>query len=205
MPELLCVCKGGGGIALAAERRGKSLYFRQTFPGGRPAGLPDGHNRRRNRQGAHKSRKPQENRAWPQRTGVHHLCLDHRVQCRHEASRRCGQPRLAGQGRKANPLDSIGKIAEVCSTAQDSPFIRQWKPFPVLQAPISLVSGALQGSGALLSGALQAPVSLISGAAGGIFNAISGLLCTVSGGRLSLPGSTCTSANARCRRKPLKA
>lgn len=97
---------------------------------------------------------------------------------------------------KLNPLDSIGKIAGGMQYGAGLAVHTAVEALPVLQAPISLVSGALQGSGALLSGALQAPASLISGAAGGIFNAASGLLCTVSGGRLSLPGSTCASANA---------
>lgn len=85
---------------------------------------------------------------------------------------------------KLNPLDSIGKIAGGLQYGAGLAVHTVMEAIPVLQAPVALVSGAL-----------QAPVSLISGAAGGIFNAASGMLCTVSGGRLSLPGSTCTSGN----------
>lgn len=72
-----------------------------------------------------------------------------------------------------------------------------------LQTPVSLISGALQGTISLVSGALQAPVSFVSGAlhtplslvsmaTGGIFSTANGILCSISGGRISLPGTSCS-------------
>ncbi len=97
---------------------------------------------------------------------------------------------------RLTPLDSIGKIAGGLRYGAGLAVHTVTETLPVLQAPVSFVSGVLQTPVSLVSGALEGPASLISGAVGGIFNAASGLLCTVSGGRLSLPGSTCTSANA---------
>ncbi|MBM3163425.1 MAG: (2Fe-2S)-binding protein [Chlorobi bacterium] len=98
---------------------------------------------------------------------------------------------------RLNPVDSIGKIGGGLRYGAGLAVHTVMETLPVLQAPVSLVSGVLQGPVSFISGALQAPVSLISGAASGIVNAASGLLCTISGGRITLPGTTCQSGTAQ--------
>jgi len=65
-----------------------------------------------------------------------------------------------------------------------------------LQAPVSIVSGALQAPLSFVSGAMQAPLSLVSSAAGSIFSTANGIICSISGGRISLPGTSCSSGDA---------
>ncbi|MGC8774872.1 MAG: 2Fe-2S iron-sulfur cluster-binding protein [Chlorobaculum sp.] len=74
------------------------------------------------------------------------------------------------QSGRLNPVDTIGKIASGLSPASQLVYNNFIEAFPFMQAPVNVVSGVAKGA---------------------IDNA-SGALCTVSGGRLHLPGSTCT-------------
>ncbi|MEE9905506.1 MAG: (2Fe-2S)-binding protein [Chlorobium sp.] len=115
---------------------------------------------------------------------------------------------------KLNPVESIGKIAGSVGYGANFAVHTALDTLPVLQAPfsfvsgalqppVSLISGALQGTISLVSGALQAPVSFVSGAlqtplslvsmaANGIFSTANGIICSISGGRISLPGTSCS-------------
>lgn len=65
-----------------------------------------------------------------------------------------------------------------------------------LQTPVAMVSGVLQAPLSLVSSALQAPASFVSGVTNGILNAASGVLCAISGGRISMPGTSCSPGGA---------
>lgn len=98
---------------------------------------------------------------------------------------------------KLNPVDSIGKIAGGFQYGAGLAVHTVTETLPLLQIPVSVISGALQSSVSFISGILQNPTSLLSEVASGIFNAASGLLCTVSGGSISLPGSVCSSGKTQ--------
>lgn len=73
------------------------------------------------------------------------------------------------QSGRLNPIETLGKIASGL-------------------APASLL--AIDNFVETFS-FMQGPINLIGGAAKGVFDAASGVLCTVTGGRLHLPGTTC--------------
>jgi chlorosome envelope protein J len=75
---------------------------------------------------------------------------------------------------RLNPIDTLGKIASGLG-------------------PASLL--ALDNFVGTFS-FMQGPVTMLGGAAKGAIDAASGVLCTVSGGRLHLPGSTCATHDA---------
>jgi chlorosome envelope protein J len=70
---------------------------------------------------------------------------------------------------RLNPIDTLGKIASGLG------------PASLLAANNFVETFSF----------MQAPVNLLAGGAKGVLDTTSGVLCTVSGGRLHLPGSTC--------------
>jgi chlorosome envelope protein J len=70
---------------------------------------------------------------------------------------------------RLNPVDTLGKIASGLGPASLLVYNTFIETFPFMQTPVNLVSGSAKG----------------------VLDAASGALCTVSGGRLHLPGSTC--------------
>jgi chlorosome envelope protein J len=70
---------------------------------------------------------------------------------------------------RLNPVDTLGKIASGLG-------------------PASLLAA---NNFAETFSFMQAPINLVAGGAKGVLDTASGALCTVSGGRLHLPGSTC--------------
>jgi chlorosome envelope protein J len=70
---------------------------------------------------------------------------------------------------RLNPIDTLGKIASGLG------------PASLLAANNFVETFSF----------MQAPVNLVAGGAKGVLDTTSGVLCTVSGGRLHLPGSTC--------------
>ncbi|MCF8217217.1 MAG: (2Fe-2S)-binding protein [Chlorobium sp.] len=93
---------------------------------------------------------------------------------------------------KLNPAESIGKIGNSIAYGANFALHTAMETLPVIQAPLAFVTDAMQKPASFISGTLQSPISLISGAANGIFNATSSMLCNASGGRLSLPGTSCS-------------
>jgi chlorosome envelope protein J len=73
-----------------------------------------------------------------------------------------------------NPVDTIGKIASGLGPASQLAYNTFIENFPFMQVPVNLVSGAAKG----------------------VFDTASGAMCAVSGGRLHLPGSTCSTHDA---------
>ncbi|NTV08469.1 MAG: (2Fe-2S)-binding protein [Chlorobium limicola] len=72
---------------------------------------------------------------------------------------------------KLNPADSIGKIGNSIAYGARLAVHTATENLPILQIPLSVISGAAKG----------------------VFDTASGIVCTVSGGQLHLPGSTCSS------------
>jgi chlorosome envelope protein J len=76
---------------------------------------------------------------------------------------------------RLNPVDTLGKIASGLAPASLLAMDNFISTFPFMQTPLDML-----GNGAK-----------------GLFGAASGLLCTVSGGKLALPGSTCATDDAQ--------
>jgi chlorosome envelope protein J len=70
---------------------------------------------------------------------------------------------------RLNPIDTLGKIASGLGPASLLAVNNFVETFSFMQAPVNLVAGGAKG----------------------VLDTTSGVLCTVSGGRLHLPGSTC--------------
>jgi chlorosome envelope protein J len=75
---------------------------------------------------------------------------------------------------KLNPVDTLGKIASGLGPASLLAVNSFMETFSFMQGPIGMVGGAARGA----------------------IDAASGMICTVTGGRLHLPGSTCTTHDA---------
>ncbi|NTU93871.1 MAG: (2Fe-2S)-binding protein [Chlorobiaceae bacterium] len=75
---------------------------------------------------------------------------------------------------KLNPIDTLGKIASGLG------------PASLLAANNFVETFSF----------MQGPVNLVGGTAKGVLDAASGVVCSITGGRLHLPGSTCTTAVA---------
>ena len=77
--------------------------------------------------------------------------------------------------RKLDPAESIGKIGNSLQYGAGLAVHMVMEALPVLQLPVSMIGSVARG----------------------MFETASGVLCTVSGWRLSLPGSSCTCGQAQ--------
>ncbi|NTU68799.1 MAG: (2Fe-2S)-binding protein [Chlorobiaceae bacterium] len=100
------------------------------------------------------------------------------------------------QGGRLDPVESIGKIANGFGPASMLVANNIVETFSFLQVPVGMLGNVAKGAIELAGGVAGGIIAMAGGAVGGVLDASSGVLCTVSGGRLHLPGSTCASHDA---------
>ncbi|NTV01890.1 MAG: (2Fe-2S)-binding protein [Chlorobiaceae bacterium] len=122
------------------------------------------------------------------------------------------------QGGRLSPVDSIGRIANAVGPASLLVANNIVETVSFLQGPVGLVGSAAKGAvdmagaaaGGIMNfvgGPIKGVLDMAGSVAGGllsfagapfrvVLDAASGVLCTVSGGKVHLPGSTCPTHDA---------